>query len=102
MTRLGRAIGVVVTIILFAASGGYAQRPCDVSPAPNGPSRDLYCIELVPVPDVPGASGRVELAYLPNPFTIAALPDGRLQYQPVVHLAGLQIRRPHVCTPVTM
>ncbi len=89
MTRLVRTVGVVVTTSLFAASGGYAQRPCDVSPAPNGPSRDLYCIELVPVPEVPGATGRVELAYLPNPFTVAALPDGRLRYQPVAYLSHL-------------
>jgi FtsP/CotA-like multicopper oxidase with cupredoxin domain len=60
-----------------------------VSPAPNGPSRDLYCIELVPAPDIAGATGRVELAYVPNPFTVAALPDGRLRYQPVVHLGRL-------------
>ena len=89
MTRFVGAIGLVVSTSLFAASAGYAQRPCDVSPAPNGPSRDLYCIELVPVPDVPDASGRVELAYLPNPFTIAALADGRLQYQPIAYLSHL-------------
>ena len=89
MTRLVRTIGVVATTSLFAASGSYAQRPCDVSPAPNGPSRDLYCIELVPVPGVPGATGRVELAYLPNPFTVAARVDGRLRHQPVAYLSGL-------------
>jgi FtsP/CotA-like multicopper oxidase with cupredoxin domain len=60
-----------------------------VPAAPHGPSRDLYCIELIPVPAVSGASGRVELAYLPNPFTVAARPDGRLQYQPVAHLSRL-------------
>ncbi|HET6701611.1 MAG TPA: multicopper oxidase family protein [Gemmatimonadaceae bacterium] len=57
--------------------------------APHGPSRDLYCIELIPVPGVPGAGGRVELAYLPNPFTVAALVDGRLRYRPVAHLSPL-------------
>lgn len=89
MTRVVAAIHVLFGTVLFAASAAHAQRPCDVSPAPNGPSRDLYCIELVPAPGVAGASGRVELAYLPNPFTVAALVDGRLQYQPVVHLGDL-------------
>jgi suppressor of ftsI len=89
MTRFVGAIAFVVSTSLFAATAGYAQRPCDVSPAPNGPSRDLYCIELVPVPEIAAASGRVELAYLPNPFTVAVLPDGRLRYQPVVHLGQL-------------
>ena len=87
MIRFVGAIAVVVSTSAFAAARtALAQRPCDLSPAPNGPSRDLYCIELVPPPDVSAASGRVELAYLPNPFTVAALPDGRLQYQPVAHL----------------
>ncbi|MDQ4080467.1 MAG: multicopper oxidase domain-containing protein, partial [Gemmatimonadota bacterium] len=57
--------------------------------AQHGPSRDLYCIELIPSPDLPNASGRVELGYLPNPFTVATTVDGRLQYQPVVHLSRL-------------
>lgn len=84
-----------VAIALFAfgpvvlATNVEAQRPCDLPPASLGPSRDLYCIELIPVPDVPAASGRVELAYLPNPFTVAALPDGRLRYRPVAYLDGL-------------
>ena len=75
---------------LFALAGiAHAQRPCDVPQAPHGPSRDLYCIELIPSPDIPNASGRVELGYLPNPFTVATTVDGRLQYQPVVHLDRL-------------
>ncbi len=88
-TRFVGAISVVMSASAFATSAAHAQRPCDLSPAPNGPSRDLYCIELVPVPAAAGASGRVELAYLPNPFTVAALPDGRLQYQPVAYLSRL-------------
>jgi suppressor of ftsI len=91
VTLSAGAIGLVFGTAVFATSAAHAQRPCDVSPASNGPSRDLYCIELVPVPDVAGASGRVELAYLPNPFTVAALPDGRLQYQPIAYLSRLPL-----------
>ena len=79
------AFGLLVVAIDLAS----AQRPCDASPGSHGPSRDLYCIELIPVPGVPAASGRVELAYLPNPFTVAALPDGRLRYRPVASLSHL-------------
>ena len=89
VTRFVSALAPVFGLSVFATVAAHAQRPCDTTPAANGPSRDLYCIELVPVPDVGGAVGRVELAYLPNPFTIAALPDGRLRYQPVAHLSRL-------------
>ncbi|MGQ0714406.1 MAG: multicopper oxidase family protein [Gemmatimonadaceae bacterium] len=83
-----RPAAVLLLFLSIVAEVG-AQRPCDVSPAAHGPSRDLYCIELIPAPGIPGASGRVELAYLPNPFTVSALPDGRLQYQPVAYLSHL-------------
>jgi FtsP/CotA-like multicopper oxidase with cupredoxin domain len=38
---------------------------------------------------VTSATGRVELGYLPNPFTVATTVDGRLRYQPEAHLHGL-------------
>jgi FtsP/CotA-like multicopper oxidase with cupredoxin domain len=76
-------------LVLLAIDPAFAQRPCDPSAGPHAPSRDLYCIELVPVPGIPEAAGRIELAYLPNPFTIAARPDGRLRYQPVAYLTRL-------------
>ena len=81
--------GAAGWLVPFAIGSASAQRPCDLTPASHGPSRDLYCIELVPVPGVPQATGRIELAYLPNPFTVAALPDGRLRYQPVAYLRRL-------------
>src|SRR5688572_9243947 len=78
-----------LTLLVSLTSVLHAQRPCDVPEAPHGPSRDLYCIALIPSPHVPDASGRVELGYLPNPFTVATTVDGRLRYQPVVHLSRL-------------
>ena len=65
-----------------------AQRPCD-EPTSDGPSRDLYCIELVPAPDARIASGRVELGHVPGPFTIAVSADGRPRYRLVLAAAGL-------------
>ncbi|MFL5494525.1 MAG: multicopper oxidase family protein [Gemmatimonadales bacterium] len=64
------------------------QRPCD-APDSLGPSRDLYCIELVAAPDIAGPSGRVELGYLPGPFTIAVGPAGEPRYRPIISVAGL-------------
>ena len=78
-------------VALVAAAGVPAtaqQRPCD-EPAPLAPSRDLYCIELVPAPGVHGAAGVVELGHVPGPFTVAVTADGRSRQQLVLSVAGL-------------
>ena len=64
------------------------QRPCD-NASPLGPSRDLYCLELVPAPGITGASGRVELGHVPGPFTVAVTRDGRPRYRLILSTAGL-------------
>ena len=82
-------------IVVFALATStvplHAQRSlCD--PAPAGTlvaSRDLYCLSLVPTPDIQGVSGRVELGRSPGPFTIAVTSDGRIRYAPTIHIAGL-------------
>src|SRR5918992_4106257 len=86
-----RSAHLLLAVLALVSDVGVAtaQRPCDVPEAAYGPSRDLYCIELIPAPDVPDAGGRVELGYLPNPFTVATTLDGRLRYQPVIHLSRL-------------
>ena len=53
------------------------------------PSRDLYCLSLVPSPDMQGVTGRVELGRAPGPFTIAVTADGRIRYAPTIEIAGL-------------
>jgi suppressor of ftsI len=80
--------GPALLLILAAAPAAAQQRPCD-PPTPLGPSRDLYCMELVPAPGIAGISGRVELGHIPGPFTIAVTPDGRLRYRPIISIAGL-------------
>ena len=64
------------------------QRPCD--PATRlGPSRDLYCLELVAAPGISGASARIELGSAPGPFTIAVAPDGKPRTTLILTAAGL-------------
>ena len=75
-------------LILVGSRSVQAQRPCD-EPSPLGPSRDLYCMELVPAPGLNGVAGRVELGHIPGPFSIAVGPDGRPRYQLVLWAAGL-------------
>jgi len=62
---------------------------CDVQPQAVAPSRDLYCLVLVPSPDVDGVRGQVELGHPMSPFTIAVTPAGRTRYAPTITLAGL-------------
>ena len=78
----------VAASLLWPSTSALSQRPCD-DPAPDGPSRDLYCIELVPAPGIAGASGRVELAQPPGPFTVSVAPDGRPRYQLILSAEGL-------------
>jgi len=80
-------------VLACTASTGAAQapvnpRPCDPQ-EPHGPSRDLYCLELVPAPGVRAASGRVELGISAGPFTISVTPEGRTRFRPQLTLAGL-------------
>ena len=50
----GARLRLGALLISFAAGAvvdvGAQQRPCESIGAPPGPSRDLYCIELVPAP----------------------------------------------------
>ena len=62
--------------------------PCD-APSRSGPSRDLYCLILVPSPDVAAVSGHVELGRPLGPFTISVTADGRIRYAPTIVLADL-------------
>ena len=84
----GRFPRLLLPALLLTASTASAQRPCD-PPSGEGPSRDLYCIELVPAPGIAGVSGRVELGHIPGPFTVAIDADGRLRYQLTLSVAGL-------------
>lgn len=79
---------------------GAGPRSCD-PPTPLGPSHDLYCIELIPAPGVPGASGRVELAFPSGPFTVSVTADGRTRFQPRITLLGLPGPGPYVAWAAT-
>src|SRR5260370_42011096 len=83
-----RAAHSVLRLLAAAAGSSLAQgRPCDL-PAPLGPSRDLYCIELVPAPGIAGVVGRIELAPPPGPFTVRVAADGRWRGVPIGVLHG--------------
>jgi suppressor of ftsI len=79
---------LALALFLVGGRAEAQQRPCD-PPAPLGPSRDLYCIELVPAPGITGASGTVELGHVAGPFTVAVTPEGFPRYRLILAAAGL-------------
>jgi suppressor of ftsI len=80
---------VPLTILCLATAPLTAQqRSCD-PPAPLGPSRDLYCIELIAAPGAEGAAGTVELGHVPGPFTVAVTADGVPRHRLTLDASGL-------------
>ena len=77
-----------VALLLGARAAAAQQRPCDTS-ITLGPSRDLYCVELIPAPGITGVSARAELGHVDGPFTVAVTPDGRPRYQLILSASGL-------------
>ncbi len=80
----GTVIGLVLGVTTTASA---QQRPCDPAAA-LGPSRDLYCIELIAAPGVP-AAGTVELAHAGGPFTVAVTPGGLPRYRLILSADSL-------------
>ena len=55
----------------------------------GAPSPTAYCVELLPVPAFPGASGTAALRRVPGPFGAALSPGGAQLYDIAFHLRGL-------------
>ena len=62
---------------------------CNGPESPLTPSRDLYCIELVPAVGIRAGTGRVELGRTSGAFTVDVTADGHLRYTPTLTLVGL-------------
>ena len=70
------ALPAAVALLVTAAGAPLpAQRPCEV-PEGVSPSRDLYCIALLPGAAGGHATGTAQLDWVPGPFTVAVAPDG--------------------------
>ncbi|HEY7504486.1 MAG TPA: multicopper oxidase family protein [Gemmatimonadales bacterium] len=81
-------LGILLVLTAHAPTLSAQHRPCD-PPTPLGPSRDLYCIELVAAPGVERAAGTVELGQVPGPFTVAVTADGLPRYRLALDASGL-------------
>jgi suppressor of ftsI len=73
-----------------AAATDFCPTTPDSVTTVGAPSTDLYCIELIPPPDLFGrAHGVVQLAPPPTPFTVAVTRDGRHRYRTTFFIGGL-------------
>src|SRR5438477_1249565 len=63
--------------------------PCGTGGTAPRPSRDLYCIELVPIPALEGVTATFELNRIASPFGTNVTRDGRQMYAPVLRASGL-------------
>ena len=91
-SRCALCIGVCLTASVTPALEAQPQAHaslCDGAEARLSPSRDLYCIELVPAVGIRSGTGRVELGRTASPFTVDVTADGHLRYTPAITLTGL-------------
>lgn len=83
-------LAVVLFLVLPALLG--AQQPPDVCARSRAAhAADLHCIDLVPAPDFPEASGAVELRRIASPFGTSVTADGRHEWNLRLHLRGLPV-----------
>jgi len=61
----------------------------DRVPPPDAPSRDLYCVDLLPTPRAAGASGTLQLAPADTPFGAPLARDGRFRFEVSARVRGL-------------
>lgn len=89
MAHRSRVLTLPAFLAMVAIPCAAQSRPCEEHPTPLAPSRDLYCIELIPAPHTPDATGRVELGKAAGPFTISVTTDGVSRIRPSFILANL-------------
>jgi suppressor of ftsI len=68
-----------------------AETPCYAPDSSPGPSRDLYCIQLDPIPSLEGVSATFELNRISSGFGVNVTRDGRQVYAPVLRVTGLPV-----------
>jgi FtsP/CotA-like multicopper oxidase with cupredoxin domain len=91
--RWGAPTVIAAVVVLLVSAPVQPPRPtvplCQGPDAPLAPSRDLYCLELVPRPGVPMAEGMVELGRARSPFDVSLTVEGHQRYRATIDLRGL-------------
>ena len=87
-SSFGRVRPFLRAIVALTLGGPAGAQYCEGREPRFGPSRDLYCIELIAAA-LPGVRARVELGHLDGPFTISVTASGSLRYRPTMVIAGL-------------
>lgn len=92
----GAAVGTAIAwwlarATLAAPTDTRRQGSAPACAPPDDPAASsvLNCMTLIPVPDLPGAAGFVQLRPIPTPFGVAVHADGRPRHHLVATLSGL-------------
>ena len=95
----GLLVAAAAALALAATSSSSPPSPKDgpdepwfcgsPSGAEDAPSRDLYCLDLLPTPRAGEARGTAQLAPAPSPFGAPLTRDGRFRYRLSLKLEGL-------------
>jgi hypothetical protein len=88
-TALLAGVAATCLVAVFSAPLRAQSSYCNGAEPALAPSRDLYCIELVPAAGIRAGAGRVELGRSPGPFTVDVTADGHLRYTPAFTLSDL-------------
>jgi suppressor of ftsI len=88
-TALLAGVAAMCLVAVFSAPLRAQSSYCNGAEPALAPSRDLYCIELVPAAGIRAGAGRVELGRSPGPFTVDVTADGHLRYTPAFTLSDL-------------
>lgn len=86
-------VALFVLLCTGLGVGAHAQRVDDGcrrdGAVPGTPTSDLYCVELIPRPEIPDGNGYVEMVPVQSPFTVPVTARGFHRYDLVFHLSGL-------------
>lgn len=75
LRRAPRRAALALLLAVPAGASLRAQRPCEGADG-TAPSRDLYCIALLPGAAGGNAAGTAQMDWVPGPFTVAVAADG--------------------------
>ncbi|MCZ6916742.1 MAG: multicopper oxidase family protein [Gemmatimonadetes bacterium] len=83
------ALGVAVAVLASVSDAAAQEATCWDGVSGPRADADLYCLVLVPTPDLMAATGTVRMARSPSPFGATVTPDGRPQFAITIDIAGL-------------
>lgn len=89
VTRAALWTAAALLVAWPGSAAGQSRVECERVRTGAAPDPDLHCIDLVPIPDLPGASAVARLLPAPSPFGVAVDRNGSHRYRVDLRVAGL-------------